>query len=247
MIKAVIIDDEKLATEIILEYLKAFGQQIEVKAICHNGFEGFKAIQAYEPDLVFLDIQMPKLTGFELLELLDEPPMIIFTTAYDQYALKAFEQNAVDYLLKPFSQERFEQSVNKALQVQQPKEHAAVKDLKSQVAGDKNVLDRIVVKTGNKIKILKTSQVNFLQAEDDYVRIVADEGKFLKQATMKYYESHLPAGEFIRVHRSFLVNVNQIVQVEPMEKNNHVVILKSKDKLPVSRSGYQKLKEMLDF
>jgi two-component system, LytTR family, response regulator len=247
MIKAIIIDDEKLATEIICTYLQAFDDVIEVKAICHNGFDGFKAIQKDQPDLIFLDIQMPKLTGFELLELMDAPPLIIFTTAYDQYALKAFEQNAVDYLLKPFSQERFEQAVRKALQINLKEEQTTLQKLQHDVQEDKQILDRVVVKTGHKIEILKVSQVHYLQAEDDYVRIVAEKGDFLKQSTMKYYESHLPANEFVRVHRSYLVNVSQISRVEPMEKSSHVVKLRSGEKLPVSKSGYQKLKEMLGW
>lgn len=247
MIKAIIIDDESLATEIIKDYLQAFTGQVEVLAICNNGFEGFKAIQRYQPDLVFLDIQMPKLTGFELLELLEEPPLIIFTTAFDQYALKAFEQNAVDYLLKPFSQERFEQSVNKALQMNRQQDNSPLKALQKSVQEEKQLLDRVVVKTGNKIKILKTSQLYYLEAEDDYVRIVAEEGKYLKQATMKYFEQHLPDTEFVRIHRSYLVNVTQIHQVEPLEKTSHVARLKSGDKLPVSKSGYQKLKDVLGW
>lgn len=247
MLKAIIIDDEKLATEIIQDYLQSLKDEIEVKAICHNGFEGFKAIQEYQPDLVFLDIQMPKLTGFELLELLEDPPLIIFTTAYDQYALKAFEQNAVDYLLKPFSQERFEQAVNKALQMNRQQANHEIKNLQNKVQEETQVLDRIVVKTGNKIKILKTEQLHYLQAEDDYVRLVAEEGKYLKQTTMKYYEEHLPATEFVRIHRSYLVNVSQILQVEPMEKTSHIAKLKNGDKLPVSKSGYQKLKEVLGW
>ena len=247
MLKAIIIDDEKLATEIIQDYLLDFSDKIVVKTICHNGFDGFKAIQEHKPELVFLDIQMPKLTGFELLELLEDPPLIIFTTAYDQYALKAFEQNAVDYLLKPFSQERFEQAVNKALQMNRQQANHEIKNLQNKVQEEKQLLDRVVVKTGNKIKILKTAQLHYLQAEDDYVRIVAEEGKFLKQTTMKYFEEHLPAAEFVRIHRSYLVNVSQILQVEPMEKTSHIAKLKNGEKLPVSKSGYQKLKEVLGW
>lgn len=247
MIKAVIIDDEKLATEIIQNYLQAFANKIEIKAICHNGFDGYKAIQQYQPGLIFLDIQMPKLTGFELLELMEEPPLIIFTTAYDQFALKAFEQNAVDYLLKPFSQERFEQAVSKALQINQKEENSNLQKLQQDVQEDKQLLERVVVKTGHKIEILKLSQVHYFKAEDDYVSIVAEKGKFLKQATMKYYERHLPPNEFVRVHRSYLVNVSLISQVEPMEKSSHLVKLRSGEKLPVSKSGYQKLKELLGW
>ncbi len=247
MKKAVIIDDENLATEIIKEYLQAFANQIKIMAVCYNGFEGYKAIQEYQPDLVFLDIQMPKLTGFELLELLQEPPLIIFTTAYDQYALKAFDQNAVDYLLKPFSQERFDQAVNKALQMDRQQDNVKLKKLQNNIREDIQILDRVVVKTGNKIKIINTNQIHYLQAEDDYVCIITEEGKHLKQTTMKYYEEHLSAAEFVRIHRSYLVNVTQILQVEPMEKTSHVAKLKNGDKVPVSKSGYQKLKEVLGW
>ena len=243
MISAIIIDDEVLATEIIERYLEPFKDAIEVKAICHNGFEGFKAIQQYEPDLLFLDIQMPKITGFELLQLLDNPPMIIFSTAYDQYALKAFEQNAVDYLLKPYSEDRFRQAVERALH--REKDDNLIRTLAESVKNADEKLERIVVKSGTRIKIFKPNDLQYIQAENDYVMLYTTEGKYLKQDTMKYYEDHLDPQEFVRIHRSYIVNVSCILQIEPMEKGNYILKLNNEQKLPVSRSGHQRLKEVL--
>jgi two-component system LytT family response regulator len=241
-VKALIIDDEPLGIELVQKYLEEFAE-IEVKETCSNGFEGLKAIQQYQPDLVFLDVQMPKISGFELLELLDNPPMVIFTTAYDKYALQAFERNAVDYLLKPFSQERFRQAVSKALHNQTA---GAVKKLTPDWHSGE-LADRIVVRNGNRIVIIPQENIHFLEAEDDYVNIHSSQGKYLKQQTLKFYEKSLDPGLFQRVHRSFLVRLDQIVQLEPFEKNSYRLRLKTGAILPVSRQGYTRLREVLNF
>lgn len=243
--KAIIIDDEKLARDLVRYFLQIF-ENIEIVAECENGFEGIKSINEHNPDLIFLDIQMPKLNGFEMLELLDNSHNIIFTTAYDQYALKAFEVNAVDYLLKPFSRERFADSVNKVIEKIGKNENSTQNSILRQsdfIQSDEK-LTRIVVKKGNKIVVLPIDLIKYFEAQDDYINIVSSEGSFLKQNRMKYYEEHLP-DFFIRIHRSFIVNLNEIKEISLLEKDSHVVILKSGEKLPVSKSGYIKLKEII--
>lgn len=243
--KAIIIDDEKLARDLVRNFLHIF-ENIEIVAECENGFEGIKSINEHNPDLIFLDIQMPKLNGFEMLELLDNSHNIIFTTAYDQYALKAFEVNAVDYLLKPFSRERFAEAVNKVIEKIGKNENSTQNSILRQsdfIQSDEK-LTRIVVKKGNKIVVLPIDLIKYFEAQDDYINIVSSEGSFLKQNRMKYYEEHLP-DFFIRVHRSFIANLNEIKEISLLEKDSHVVILKSGEKLPVSKSGYIKLKEII--
>lgn len=248
MIKAIIIDDEQLARDIIRAYLKPFGQ-IEVVKECGDGFQGLKAIQEEKPDLIFLDIQMPKITGFEMLELIDEPPAVIFSTAFDQYAIKAFESNATDYLLKPYSEDRFGEAVKKALEKintrQSPKEELSALREKQKEGGE--TIDRMVVKTGNKIHILSLDQISHFQAQDDYVEIHSDQGKYLKQMRMKHLEEGLPEGEFVRIHRSHIVRVKGIEKLELYEKDSYLLTLKSGNQLPVSRSGHSKLKEVLKY
>ena len=246
--KALLIDDEELARSVIRTYLKAY-PEIEIVGECANGFEGLKAIAESKPDLIFLDVQMPKITGFEMLELIDSPPMIIFSTAFNQFAIQAFEQNAVDYLLKPFSRERFDAALQKALQRYrlQDSSQDTVKQLVQHVQERGETLERVVVKTGSKIKVIPVDKILYLEAQDDYVMLYTDEGKHLKQWTMKYFEEHLDSSEFIRIHRSYIVRVAQIAQLELYEKGTYLLILKSGGRLPVSGSGHTKLKQMLNF
>lgn len=243
MKKAIIIDDEPLARSLILEYLKEY-PQFNIVEECNNGFEGLKAIKEHQPDLIFLDIQMPKITGFEMLELLDQKPEIIFTTAFEEYAIKAFEAHAVDYLLKPFDQERFNKSVDKFLQNNYLKADN-VQNLLEDVTAVSEKIDRIVVKTGNKIKIIPIYEIHCLEADDDYVNIHTSEGTFLKNRTMAFFEKMLNEKEFVRVHRSYIVKLDQITKIEPYEKDGHLIWLKSGKKIPVSKSGYPKLRSVL--
>ena len=242
--KAVIIDDEHLAREIIKKYLSD-KDDIEVVAECSNGFDAVKEITEKKPDLVFLDIQMPKLNGFEMLELLDEHPAIIFTTAFDNYAIKAFEVNAVDYLLKPFSEERFNEALNKVVERIQKKvyENENVDKLIEDQLPE--LLERIVVKDGSKITIIPVETLKWLEAQDDYVRIHSEGGRFMKKKTMKFFEDHLNNNMFIRIHRSSIININFIKQMELYEKDSYRVILKDETKLSVSKTGLQRLKEIL--
>ena len=244
-IRAIVIDDEAPARSLVKNYLQ--GQdQIELVGEFENGFDGLKGIQELKPDLVFLDVQMPKLNGFELLELLDEIPSIIFTTAYDQYAVKAFEHNAVDYLLKPFSKSRLQQAVEKCLEKKEEQAPGKIKQLSEEaISGDH--LDRIVVKTGLKIKIIYVQEIHFLEAQDDYVMIYLEGEKHLKQKTMRFFESNLDPRKFVRVHRKHIVNIDFSEQIELYEKDSYLIKLKSGERIPVSKSGYNKLRKVLVF
>jgi two-component system, LytTR family, response regulator len=239
--KVIIIDDEPLAREIVKEYLKTI-PGAELITECQDGFEGIKAIQQYQPDLIFLDIQMPKINGFEMLELIETLPAVIFTTAFDEFAIKAFESNAVDYLLKPFSKERFEKGIQKFLQHQNLQQTQQVIEAAAQTPSQQN---RIVVKDGNKIKIIPVHKIDYLEASDDYVKIVTGEGTFLKKRTMNFFEQSLSAHHFVRVHRSYIVNTQLITRIDPYEKDGHLLLLSTGAKLPVSKAGYAKLKEVL--
>lgn len=251
--KVIIIDDEPLARSVVIEYLQKF-PQLELVQECNDGLQGLKAIQEYKPDLIFLDIQMPKINGFEMLELLDQPPAVIFTTAFDEYAIKAFEAHAVDYLLKPFNQERFDKAIEKSLSTlgmqngANQKNSSAEKttqELLETASQSPAQNQRIVVKNGSKIKIIPVQDVFYLEAADDYVKIHTKEGYFLKNKTMNHFEQILDPQHFVRSHRSYIINIQQITRIDPYEKDNHVAILRSGVKVPVSRNGYVKLRQVL--
>lgn len=244
MMKAVVIDDEPLARSIVSEYLRKY-PEIKVVQECSDGFEGVKAISQHKPDLIFLDIQMPKINGFEMLELIDDPPAVIFTTAYDEYAIKAFEAHAIDYLLKPFSKDRFD----KALQKWLTKRHNEKQDNKAQWPPEQirqpEERNRIVVRESGNIRIIQVNEIHYIEAYDDYVKIFTAKEMFLKKKTMSFYENILDPSDFVRVHRSYIVQLSQITRIEPMEKDSHVAQLKSGAKIPLSKSGYSKLKTVL--
>lgn len=240
--KIIIIDDEPLARSIVKEYLKSW-PDAELVAECSDGFEGIKAIQQYQPDVIFLDIQMPKINGFEMLELIDTPPAVIFTTAFDEFAIKAFETNATDYLLKPFSKERFDKAIQKFQQSDFVRQNDQV--LETAATESPMQQNRVVVKDGSKIKIIPVSKIHYLEAADDYVKIISADGTFLKKRTMNFFERSLSAFHFVRVHRSFIVNTQLITRIDPYEKEGHLLLLTSGAKLPVSKAGYAKLKETL--
>ena len=242
MIKALIIDDEPLARSIILEYLRPHSA-ITVVQECSDGFEGVKAIQQYQPQLIFLDIQMPKINGFEMLELIEQPPAIIFTTAFDEYAIRAFESHAVDYLLKPFSQERLDKAIQKWMDQRQPASSPA--PLLETASLSPQQSQRIVVKTGGRIRIIPIEEVHYLEAADDYVKIHTSDGTFLKNKTMGHFESILDAAQFVRTHRSYIVNVQRITRLDAHEKESWLALLTTGARVPVSKAGYTKLKGVL--
>jgi two-component system LytT family response regulator len=242
MIKAIVIDDEPLARSMVKEYLMKH-QEIEMVAECGDGFEGVKAITQHKPDLVFLDIQMPKINGFEMLELLESPPAVIFTTAFDEYAIKAFEHHAVDYLLKPFNQERFDKALLKWKEQQPLTKRNTAMLVESATPPEEQ--QRIVVKKGSNIVILPIHMVHYIEAFDDYVKVHTKEGFYLKKKTMSHYERSLDQKQFVRVHRSYLLNLQELTRIEPLEKDSHIALLKSGVRIPLSQSGYGKLKEVL--
>lgn len=244
MPKVILIDDEPLARSVVREYLQKH-PQLEVVQECGDGFEGVKAIQQHQPDLIFLDIQMPKITGFEMLELIEAPPSVIFTTAFDEFAIRAFESHAVDYLLKPFNQERFDKAIARWEEKESNKADHTAQELLESASLSPTQRQRIVVRNGSKIKIISVHDVFYLEAADDYVKIHTAEGYFLKNKTMNHFEQSLDPHHFVRSHRSYIVNIQQITRIDPYEKDGHVAVLRSGAKVPVSRSGYGKLKDAL--
>jgi two-component system, LytTR family, response regulator len=245
-IRTIIVEDEELARKLLKSFLND-ADNIELIAECENGFEGVKMINELKPDLVFLDIQMPKITGFELLELLDHKPHIIFATAYDQYALKAFEYNAADYLLKPYSKDRLMEAIEKV--ASRIKEEGPASDVAEKVSDypKEDFLDRIVVKDRHKIHIIPVDQIRYIESMDDYVMIYTHEGRYIKQKTMKYLEGALNSKNFVRIHRSYIVKVEEINEIQQYEKESYIVILHDKTKLKVSKTGYKNLKDILNF
>lgn len=245
MIKAILIDDEPLARSIVKEYLQAH-PEIDVLQECNDGFEGIKAITQHKPDLIFLDIQMPKINGFEMLELIEQPPAVIFTTAFDEYAMKAFETHAIDYLLKPFSKERFDKALQKWYQQrQEPVSKNSQATLLQEDIRQPEERNRIVVKEGGNIRIIPVHEIQYVEAYDDYVKIYTQKEMFLKKKTMSFYEQSLNADQFVRVHRSYIIQLTQLTRIEPLEKDSHVALLKSGVRIPLSKSGYAKLKTVL--
>ncbi len=240
--KVLIIDDEPLARMIVREYLNDY-PGIEVVQECNDGFEGVKAIHQHHPDLIFLDIQMPKINGFEMLELVEPLPAVIFTTAYDEYAIKAFETHAVDYLLKPFSRERFAKAIQKLQQsAPAPRQTGSLLETASESPVQNQ---RIVVKLAGRIKIIAVQEVRYMEAADDFVKIHTADGCLLKNKTMGHFEKVLDPHQFVRTHRSYIVNIQEIVRLDPHEKDTWSAVLKSGAVLPVSKTGYIKLKAVL--
>ena len=237
MKKVLLIDDEPLARAIVREYLKAHQHELELVGECNNGFEGLKAIDELSPDLIFLDIQMPKINGFEMLELVEGTPGVIFTTAFDEYAIQAFEANAIDYLLKPFTQERFDQSILrwKSRAISPDRVHEITKKQPEET-------QRIVIKDGQDIRIIPICDVLCIEAYDDYVKVHTSSKYFLKKQTMSYYEDVLASHDLIRIHRSFLLNLQHLTRLESFEKNSYQATLSNGMKVPVSRSNYSRLK-----
>lgn len=242
---ALLVDDEDLARAVVREHLAAH-REFTVLAECANGFDAVKAVAEHKPDLVFLDIQMPKLDGFEVLELLDPQPVVVFVTAYDQHALRAFDVHAVDYLLKPFAADRFEEALQRAkarLDQGNPTRLPAT-ELSSAAKGDWP-LDRIVVKDGTKVTLIPLAKLDYVQAQDDYVLLKTPEKGHLKQQTLASLEQRLDPKRFLRIHRSFIIQLDRLVRLEQTETESWVAVLQDGTRLPVSKSGYGRLREAL--
>lgn len=240
----VIVDDEELARRALAELL-APHPEIEILAECANGFEAVKAVAERKPDLLFLDIQMPKLDGFEVLELIGPDIPVIFVTAYDQYAMRAFDVHAVDYLLKPFSAARFEAALERARNSLGHKVPAP-QELAASARPPAHFLERMVVRDGTQVHIFPIVKLDFAEAQDDYVALHSGGKKHLKQQTISSLEASLDPSRFVRIHRSYIVNVERVAKIEPYTKDSRLVILTTGAQLPVSRAGYARLKALLD-
>jgi two-component system, LytTR family, response regulator len=248
-IRCVLVDDESLARDLLRHHLAAItGVELVGEAV--NGFDALKLIREQVPDLVFLDIQMPKLNGFEMLELIDNPPEVIFCTAYDEYAVKAFEKHAVDYLLKPFDLDRLREAVRRAEIRINAEKHTlpeAYSAVSNALQGTHQGLQRIVVKTGTRIHVIPVETIFYIEASEDYVMIFSETGKHLKENTMKYYETHLPGEVFVRVHRSYLVNIHHIVSISRYGKESFIASISNGDTIRVSASGFKRLSAELNY
>ena len=242
--RALIVDDEELAREIIRELLQPH-TEIEVVAECANGFEAVKACAEHRPDLIFLDVQMPKLTGFDVLELIGEGASVIFVTAYDQYAMRAFEVHAVDYLLKPIGKKRFEEALERAKSRLGEKTPSAQK-LADSARPPQQFLERVIVKDGTRVTLIPIAKLDFVEAQDDYVALASQGKKHLKQQTIASLEACLDPNCFVRIHRSYIVNLERVVRIEPYGKDSRLAILSDGARLPVSRTGYARLQSLLD-
>ncbi len=247
-IRVVVVDDEELARQVLREFVSAHND-IEIAAECANGFEAVKAITEQNPDLVFLDIQMPKLDGFEVLELIGPDTAVVFVTAYDNYAIRAFEVHAVDYLLKPVGMERFEAALERAkerLSGKLPQQVLSASELAAAARPPAQYLDRIPVRDGTRVFIIPVAKLDYAEAQDDYVALASEGKKHLKQQTISSLESGLDPSRFLRIHRSYIVNLERVARVEPYAKDSHVAVLTTGAQLPVSKSGYARLRSFLD-
>jgi len=243
-IKTIIIDDEELARSIVREYLNEH-PDIEIIAECANGFEAVKAITETNPDLIFLDIQMPKINGFEVLELLSEPPNTIFITAYDQYALQAFEVHAVDYLLKPINKDRFDEALHRAKTKIDQNKKDKISPLVSESHKKQYPIERILVKDGTNVHVISTNNIDYIEAKDDYISICANGKSHLKHYRISTLEKELDSSQFVRTHRSYIVNIDRISKIELYAKDSRIAILKDGTRVPISRMNYEKIRSLL--
>jgi two-component system LytT family response regulator len=242
-LRVLIVDDEALARQVLREYLTAL-QDVEVVGECANGFEAVKVITETPPDLVLLDVQMPKLDGFEVIDLVGRAVPVVFVTAYDEFAVRAFDVHAVDYLLKPVSAVRVAEAVARVRQrLGRPIEPLSAEALRRRSEGP---LERVLVRDGTKVHIIDVDDLDFVQAQDDYVAFHAGGREYLKEQPLSEVEGRLDQTRFVRVHRSFIVNVERIARVEPLTRDSRVVILKDGRRLPVSRTGFQRLTAVLE-
>jgi two-component system LytT family response regulator len=243
-LRTLVVDDEELARKVMRELLSAH-EEIEVVAECRNGLEAVKAVSEHQPDLIFMDVQMPKLTGFDVLELIGTETPVIFVTAYDEYAMKAFEVHAVDYLLKPVGKDRLSSAVKRVLSRAAEKLPEAT-ELTAAARPAGQYAERIVVKDGTRVTLIPVAKLDFAEAQDDYVALASEGKKHLKQQTIASLEAALDPQQFVRVHRSYIVNIERVARIEPYGKDSRVAVLSSGLKLPVSRAGYARLQSLLE-
>src|SRR5215470_3857648 len=243
-LRVLIVDDEELARFVVRELVEAH-PEMEVVAECMNGFEAVKAVAEHKPDLLFLDVQMPKLTGFDVLELIGTEIPVIFVTAYDEYAMKAFEVHAVDYLLKPIGQERLASAVKRVLSRAAEKLPEAT-ELTAAARPAGQFSERIVVKDGTRVTLIPVAKLDYAEAQDDYVALSSEGKKHLKQQTIASLEATLNPKLFVRIHRSYVVNLERVTRIEPYGRDSRVAVLSSGVRLPVSRAGYARLQAQLE-
>ena len=246
MIRTILVDDEELARQILREYL-APEQDVEVIAECGNGFDAVKMAGELRPDLLFLDVQMPKLDGFEVLELVDRDIAVVFVTAFDQYAMKAFDAAAVDYLLKPFNQDRFRTAlarVRRRIAEKQPRVEA--QELAASARAPEQYAQRVVIRDGCRVHIIAIDKLDYAEAQDDYVALFSGPKSYLKQQSMASLEASLDPSRFVRVHRSYIVNLERVNKIEAYTKDTRIAVLADGKQIPVSRAGYTRLKELMD-
>jgi two-component system, LytTR family, response regulator len=243
-LRVVVVDDEPLARAVVREYVAAH-PGVEIVAECANGFEAVKAVSELSPDLMLLDVQMPKLSGFEVLELIGRTVPVIFTTAYDQYALSAFEVHAIDYLLKPFSAERFAEALTRARERLAARDAMPVEALVNETRNKQTPLERVLIRDGSRVHVLPIDTIDYVEAQDDYVAFQAGGKSYLKDQTLAAVEALLDPARFVRIHRSYLLNIERIARVELYAKDSRIAILRDGTKLPVSRAGYARLAKLL--
>jgi len=250
-LRTIIVDDEELARQVLRELLRLH-EGIEIFTECRNGLEAVKAVAEHKPDLLFLDVQMPKLTGFDVLELIGPDVPVIFVTAYDEYAMKAFEVHAVDYLLKPVGKDRLAAALQRVKTRHSEKAAAAVNarpspsDLATAARPAGQYAERLVVKDGTRVTLIPVGKLDYAEAQDDYVALVSEGKKHLKQQTIASLEAALDPKLFVRIHRSYVVNLERVARIEPYGKESRVAILSNGAKLPVSRAGYARLQALLE-
>jgi two-component system LytT family response regulator len=244
LLRVIVVDDEALARALLRELLGAY-QDIEIIAECGNGFEAVKAVTEKKPDLLLLDIQMPKLDGFDVLELIGGEVPVIFVTAYDQYAIKAFQVHAVDYLLKPFGAERLAEALGRARTRIGTREVVPAKALVSEARAARAPLERILIRDRTDVHVIAAAKIDYLESQDDYVSVKVGEKQFLKEQTLSELEQLLDPARFVRIHRRYLLNVARLARIEQAVTDSRVAILQDGTELPISRSGYTKLREIL--
>ena len=240
MIRTLIVDDEALARGLVREYLQTH-DDIEIVAECDNGFDAVKTIADLRPDLIFLDIQMPRLSGLEVLELTQRDHGVIFTTAYDQHALKAFDLRAVDYLLKPFAQARFDEALMRARALL-GQASIGVRALAAQPVGK---LERLLVRERNQVFVLALDTVACIEAQDDYIQIYCPGKTYLKTQSLSDLETRLDPALFVRVHRSWIINLAQLKNIERLAKDSFVAVLHTGQQVPISRAGHERIKALI--
>jgi two-component system, LytTR family, response regulator len=242
--RVLIVDDEELARALLREWLGAH-KDVEVVAECANGFEAVKAVTELKPDLLLLDVQMPKLDGFDVLDLIGGAIPVVFVTAYDSYAIRAFDVHAVDYLLKPYSEERLAEALTRARERIHGHEPAPTQKLVAEVRAGRAPLQRILIRDRSDVHVVPVQKIDYIEAQDDYAAITSGGKHYLKEQTLAELETLLDANVFVRIHRRYLLNLSRLARIEQSETDSRVAVLADGTELPISRSGYARLRELL--